>query len=291
MSNRFIGRLNNNNTVLVFGDSDEENLHEITNTFKFPNISEEKTIQFEIGKGLASDEWFYLELDDEEQEQMNDSYLSVATSSTGYNKITPDEYDKLSCFYLISENKKDIIFNRITRKFCIESKTFIKIDIGGPIITKSKNSIEFNSFVDAFWNNDNKTLYFKKFKTIKPLFDGIEKYYRSATSEEVQQFLNNDFFTVSTDFKAAKVGSRALRNIAIIIDEENIEFSKKEVRSAYTNYANTFEEYGVTIDNGKFKITTPADLTKVISVLQQRLYKAPITGEDRVADHTKKIGA
>jgi hypothetical protein len=289
MSNRFIGRLDNNNTVLVFADSDKKHLSKITNIFTFPAIADEKSRTFEVGKGLAKDEWFYINLSASEKKEMIDSYQSVANSSTGFNKISLNDYKKLTCLYLINQNKKDIIFNRISAKYFIEAKTFLKIDVNGPEVTKPSNIVEFTANVDAYWHEESSNLYFKNFSVIKPLFEGIEKFYRSASKQETEQFLKNDFFNIQKDFRQDKVGSRALSNIAMILDDKKIDFTDVKVRNKYTKYAKKFSEYGINIVNGKFDLSTPADLTKVINILQQRLYKAEVTGESRVADHSEAL--
>lgn len=289
MSNRFIGRLNNNNTVLIFAESDKKYLSTITEVFKFPIVSDEKKRTFEVGKGLAKDEWFYINLSVSEKKEMIDSYQVVANSSTGFNKISLNDYKDLNCLYLINKNKKDIIFNRISSKYFIEAKTFLKIDVNGPGVTSPGNVVEFSAKVDAYWHEESSNLYFKNFSVIKPLFEGIEKFYRSASTKETEQFLKNDFFSIQKCFRQEKIGSRALSNIAMILDDKKIDFTNVEVRNKYTKYSMRFSEYGIKIVDGKFDLSTPSDLTKVITILQQRLYKAEVTGESRVADHSEAL--
>lgn len=289
MSNRFVGRLDNNNTVLVFAESDKKHLSKITNVFKFPVIADEKSRTFEVGKGLAKDEWFYINLSVSEKKEMIDPYQVVANSSTGFNKISLSDYKDLNCLYLINKNKKDMIFNRISSKYFIEAKTFLKIDVNGPGVTSPGNVVEFSAKVDAYWHEESSNLYFKNFSVIKPLFEGIEKFYRSASTKETEQFLKNDFFSIQKSFRKEKIGSRALSNIAMILDDNKIDFTNVKVRNKYTKYSMKFSEYGIKIVNGKFDLSTPSDLTKVITILQQRLYKAEVTGESRVADHSEAL--
>ncbi len=95
---------------------------------------------------------------------------------------------------------------------------------------------------------------------------------------------------VSAAFNKSKLGERALHNIAIILDSKEIDFSDVDVRKSYITYANEFKAFDVSIENGQFKVEKASDLTKIMSVLQERLYVAPITKEKRVASSTSPIG-
>lgn len=291
MTETFIGRMKDGSSAIFFGDSDSS-LKTISEMFKFPKIEDCQEREFQIDYALGNDEWFFISLNEDERKEMIDGYLLVASSSADWNKVTPDQYNKLLTLYLIHEKDKvkNIIFNRIFDRFCIQSKTIINIDISGPKIKTETNSIEFNHSVDAFWDSVKNKLYFKKYSTIKPLFIGIEKYYRSATKEEVESFLENNFFLVSEAFNKSKLGERALHNIAIILDSKEIDFSDEEVRKSYITYANDFKAFEVSIENDQFKVEKPSDLTKILTVLQERLYVSPVTKEKRVASSTLPVG-
>lgn len=298
MTVNFIGRMKDKSNAIVFGDLDSSpNI--ISEMFKFPQIEDSQEKEFQVDYTLSSDEWFFISLNETERKEMIDSYLLVASSSADCNKITPNQYNKLLTLYLIREKDnvddekdkiRDIIFNRIFDRFCIQSKTFLKMDISGPSVNEVTNFVEFNHSVDAFWDNVKNKLYFKKYSTIKPLFPGIEKYYRSATKEEVESFLENDFFLISDTFNKSKLGERALHNIAIILDSNEIDFLDKDVRESYVTYANDFKAFDVSVENSQFKVNKASDLTKIISILQERLYVSPVTKEKRVASSTSPIG-
>ena len=291
MTINFIGRMKDGSSAIFFGNSDS-NLEKISNMFKFPKIEYYQEKKYQIDYALDNDEWFFISLNEDERKEMIDGYLLVASSSADCNKVTPDQYNELLTLYLIREKDKvrDIIFNRIFDRFCIQSKTIINIDISGPKVYSETNSIEFNHSVDAFWDSIKNKLYFKKYSTIKPLFSGIEKYYRSATKEEVESFLENNFFLVSEVFNKSKIGERALHNIAIILDSKEIDFSDKEVLKSYITYANDFKAFDVSIENDQFKVEKASDLTKILTVLQERLYVSPVTKEKRVASSTSPVG-
>jgi len=165
MTRNFIGRLKDGSSVIFFGNS-ETGLTEVAELFQFPTVEREK--EFQTDYSLDSDEWFFITLNANEKREMIDGYLSVASSSTDYNKVTPDQYDRLHALYLVRENDenvRDIIFNRIFDRYCIQSKTFFDFDVTGPKVSSKTNLVEFNSSVDAFWNDAENKLYFKKYST------------------------------------------------------------------------------------------------------------------------------
>lgn len=288
---KFVGRLKNGNSVLIFSES-SKNLILIENEFNFPSISLEK--EFQPDYTLDTSEWFYVHLNDEDKAQMIGPYLPAAISTADANNIVSNQYKELTTLYLVSNDNQEklkIIFNRVFDKFHIESKTFLKfINSNEATVTKEKDVIEFNNSIDAYWDGGTSKLYFKSYSTIKPLFKGLEKFYRIATSEEVGSFINSEFFKVEKSFKSETLGERALKHIASIIDAKSINLSDLTIRTKYNEYAKGYSESGFSIsDDGKFILTKTSDLTHVINLLQEKYYTSQITNEKRVANSTSKI--
>lgn len=290
---KFVGRLKDGNSVLIFSESNR-NLALIENGFSFPVIDTNAEKKFQPDYKLAEDEWFYVEINAEDKALMMAPYLPTVDSTADVNNIVSSQYKELAVLYLASKDsvgKAKIIFNRIFNKFYITSKIFLKfIDSGEAAVSTEENVVEFNSNVDAYWDDVTSKLYFKSYSTIKPLFKGIDKFYRSATSEEVASFVNSDFFKVEESFKSEKLGERALKHIAGIIDEKSIDLSDVAVRKKYSEYAKSYSESGFSIaEDGKFILTKVSDLTHVINLLQERYYTSQITNEKRVAHSTSNI--
>ena len=182
----------------------------------------------------------------------------------------------------------EIKFNRIFPRLCIASKTLIGFSTGEAKVSTELNSVEFTGTVDAYW--DGEKLYFKKYSTVKPLFAGLADVYREATAEEVHEFLDATFFVLDDGFKRDKIGERARKNIASILDAGEIDLNCDVTRSVYNDYANDYPELEFNIESdGKFRIINISDLTIVVSVLQERLYTSPITHEKRVASSTMTV--
>ena len=287
---KFVGRLKNGNSVLIFSEEDG-NLAVIEDGFCFPVISLEK--EFQLDYTLDTNEWFYVNLDGEEKAQMIAHYLMALDSSADTNNVVNGQYSELIALYLINrdlDGKLGIIFNRIFDKYYIVSKTFLKFSLNEACVSKEEDVVEFNNRVDAYWDDVTSKLYFKNYSFIKPLFKGIEKFYRCATTEEVNAFVDSEFFQFEDSFKRDKLGERALKHIAEIIDQQAIDLNDVAIRVLYNEYANGYSESGFLIsNNGKFILTKTTDLTNVINLLQEKYYTSQITREKRVAYSTSKI--
>ena len=294
---KFFGRLKDGKSVLIFSESNE-NLPLVENEFIFPAISADAEKEFQPDYKLVDGEWFYVNINANDKAQMIAPYLASAESTVDVNNIKSGQYKELAALYLVScttpndsNGKTKIIFNRIFNKFYIASKMYLKfINSGEAAVSAEKNVVEFNGSVDAYWDDATSKLYFKSYLTIKPLFKGISKFYRIATSEEVASFVNGEFFKVAEGFRIESLGERARKYIADIIDEKLIDFTDTEIRKEYNKYAVDYPEAGLAIDaDGKFILNNASDLTHAINFLQEKYYTSSITHQKRVAHSTSNI--
>jgi hypothetical protein len=86
-----------------------------------------------------------------------------------------------------------------------------------PVLEEEKPIIVLNSNPDAYYNKTTDILYFRDLSKIKPIFNGIENLFREATNSEVQEFLNNDFISLSEGYSPEFVGTMNWRNIYTVI--------------------------------------------------------------------------
>ncbi len=289
MTKILFGKLKDETIVSIFTESSSE-LTDIESEFIQPDISNSR--EFQLDYTLDADEWFYIEPSSELHDTMIKPYLNYVDSTVDTNPISGDQYKTLISIYLVSKenisDKYKILFNRIFNKYCIIQKKIISFNTSKPELKKESKSVEFTGDVDAYW--DGEKLFFKKYSTIKPMFKGIESLYREASSEEVNNFLETDFFVIDEAFKINTIGERARKNIASILDSRQIDFTCARTRKQYNDYAKEYNELNFQIqDDGKFKITKAVDLTHIINILQERLYTSPITREKRVAHNTTSV--
>lgn len=288
MIKRFMAKLKDNDHVIVF-DQQNNNLQKVERLYQLPQIENE--IEFDPDHKLENDEWYFVALSGEQKNTMINPYFEILDNSAEFNQMVQGQYSQIAVFYLCSKTTtttaEQVIFTKVTSKHQIRSRNWIEWE-DGPELKKQTKTVDFTAKVDALWNGTK--LYFRSFSTIKSLFPGIEEFYRTATEDEKNTFLQKEFFECTQDISKIKVGERNLRRIAAIIDDENIDLSNHETRSKYVDYANQFQEYDFKInDTGQFQLANNKDISDVLKVLEQNLYIAPVTGEKREAGYSKKI--
>ena len=294
---KLFGRLKDGTVTTVFTESSND-LQDIEEIFNAPDVSNTKA--FDIDIALASDEWFCITPDEEQRESMIAPYLESTESTVDLNPLSGNQYNSINCFYLASKDDTgddtgddtpiQIIFNRVYPKYCVISKKFFSFDTSTPALKTETKSVEFSGIVDAYW--DGTKLYFKRYSAVKPLFSGLEDLYRQASMTEVLEFLNNDFFFIESSFNLNKIGERARKNIAALLDAGQIDLTDADTRTQYNEYAREYNELDFNIqEDGKFTLTKPVDLSNVINILMERLYTSPITHEKRVAHGTTAVAA
>lgn len=285
MTKKIIARLQDGNFCTIF-NGDSKDFSSIERAYQIPELPVEKVFLFDPEKKLESDEWFYVEPNHEQKSELISPYIETLTNISSVNPIRQEDYQNIRAVCLVEngENEK-IIITRVFPKFYTMSKTIFKWE-DGPKLEKQSYSVDFTGAIDAYWIKSK--LYFKSYSSIKPIFDGLENFYRIATEEEKNDFLQKDFFSCTNS--EIKIGHRNLKKIASVID--SIDWNSATVRQKYINYANQYPNIGVQIsDDGKMKIESNPDITKILSVLEERIYTTPITEEKREANSVTKLNS
>ncbi len=274
MQEKILAKLQNNTFVKLF-NTDSENFNVIKNIYSKPDLIDEKIFEFDPDKKLESDEWFFVEFTQEQKEKAITPFFSLFDSSVSGNNIEKEDYPDVTAIFLWKKDSREeeIFLTRIFPRFYTVKKTLITWNREAQLENKSA-SIDFNWILDAYW--DWEKLYFQSYADIKPLFEGIEDFYRVATEEEKNDFLEKDFFE-SEDITKVKAWKRNLRKIAFIL--EQIDWDNQEIRKQYIDYAKQYPNVWVKLSETEDKmiIDNNKDLTWVLAILEERIYKTPIT--------------
>lgn len=230
--------------------------------FSVPHI--EKKLEFNTEINLELDEWFFIKFTNEEDDEIMKNYR---LNTTEMNKI--NDFKNIDVIYKRINN--EIIFQKITPKKKINKKLFLGID---KIINIVENSIEISEEVDAYYND--KTLYFKNFIKIKNLFKGIEKFYRVATEEEIKNFFEMSICDIK---ETINFGERNKKLLALINDDDKIEFSDKNFQKKLVDYSKKFPELNLKIERNQFIINDSKELGKFLKLILGRYSFNPITKE------------
>jgi hypothetical protein len=287
MNRKIVARLDTGNFVVVFNSSNPGFL-KVEESYSEPILTAENVFEFNPDRKIHKDDWQYIQMNDNQKGTIIQPYIDTISSSESTNPITGDDYSKIEAICLVEKssdsNEGKIFLTRIFPRYYMMSKKYFKWNDGPDLITEA-GSVDFPGALDAYW--DGQKLFFKSYGQIKSVFPGIEIFYRTATEEEKDRFLTSDIFECES---AVSVKERNLKKIAGIIDKPPFDLNDKAVQTKLLTYAKEFPEVTLNItEEGKFKITSNKDLTSVLNLLEERVYKTPITAENREAHSVTKL--
>ena len=210
--------------------------------------------------------------------------LKHELSTTDYNEYKA-EYDKQ---ILINVEGDIYYFQRITTA-SLKPKRFLRVLPDGNMYDFSEKGSTITIFdhADAIYSKDTDVLYFLKFDNIKAIFLGIIALYRDATKREISDFLSQDFIQTAEGFNGDSVQVNNRKRIAALRDKYNAYNNSQ--RNDLKKYIQGYD-LGLRFEDGKFLISSDADLKKLIYGIDQRYYTTPIDNEKRIANSVINIG-
>lgn len=250
-----------------------------------PMIEPENRIKFNPEIKLEHEEWFYIEIDDVHISMVKE-YEDKFSNTAGLNDVTEEEFSQIDLIFRKVEND-GLVFQKITKSRRMVDKSILKWipNIGKPERTIIENGIELKSENDAYFDGTDK-LYFKNFRTIHNLFNGIDDYYRIASQAEVDEFKEFKLVSFVSDFEIKTNNLKmlaVLKDYAIDLDDINI---KSKLLRTYEEYPN--QEFELD-ENNNFKIDSNKKLTSLLKLALGRLYTNPITQDKMEANYAKKL--
>jgi len=238
-----------------------------------PNLANPQSYSSEYK--LEDDEWFML--DNFLSRNYTNGLIEETFNGTTFNQIATDKYEDIK--YLCSKQNNLYLFQKMSTTQLLSKKWFKITD--SPTLQTDKPIIVINEWIDAIYDKDSDTLYFKEIAKIKQMFKGIEALYRTATQEEVNSFLGKGFISLGTDFTSDSVKTANRKRIAMAIDTLN-SFTDSEVTQVVT-YTKSYCP-DVPTDGDKFVIETEDHLKLVLFGIEQRYYTTLIHPEKRLAN-------
>lgn len=238
-----------------------------------------ESIEFDSNYKLDADEWFIIKNFSETEYFIGECKEDFSTASL--NQINNDDYGNICAVAIFQNNKK--YFLRITPSFFINKKTILDYS-GEPKIIEHRKQIELKEESDAVYDVEEDILYFRDIGKIKAIFPSIEKLYREATQQEVDEFMQNDFIQ-HPDMPSDEIGSLNRKRIANLTEKySHLNDDKKQ---KLIDYAKQYS--GLTIENNQFVINTETELKNLLYAMDQRYYYADIYEESRVANSVRVI--
>lgn len=225
------------------------------------------TEDYSPGYNLDPEEWF--KLDNFLARGYENGLIENTFSGTTFNQITTDKYKDIK--YLCCKQNNLYLFQKMSMNQLLSKKWFRITD--SPLLQRDKPIIVINEWIDAVYNKDNDTLYFKDIVKIKEMFKKIEDLYRIASQVEVNRFLDMDFISLGTDFTSDSVKVANRRRIAIALKTLN-NFNAGEVIEIF-EYTKSYCTSIFTKDD-TFVIDTEEHLKLVLFGIEQRYYTTSI---------------
>ena len=250
-----------------------------------PEIDSENSREFNPEIKLENEDWFYIEIDDDHRTMISE-YSDQFSNTVSLNDVAESEFSKIDLIFQKGEND-DLVFQKITKSKRMVEKSILRWipNIGKPERTIIKNGIELKSEIDAYFDGNDK-LYFKSFKTIRSLFNGIDDYYRIASQAEVDEFKEFNLVHFVSDFEIKNNNLKmlaVLKDYDINLDDTNIKHTLLETYGGYPHQEFELDE------NDIFQIDSNKKLTSFLKLALGRLYTNPITNDKMEANYAKKL--
>ena len=203
-------------------------------------------------------------------------------NSVEFSKMNLSEFNKID--YICSVEGDNLFFQKVFPSQLVVKKRLFHL--GDDFKYEPNNvSLVINKYPDAIYSKTSDKLFFKKLESIITIFKGIDILYRESTSEEVEEFISNDFISNKDRIKVEDIGRPMRKKMAIAIKVLS-GFSQEE-KIQVLEY--TKKKSGLHLDNGNFVVSNEKDLEKLLLGIQERYYETPVSKEQRVANSIIKI--
>ena len=243
-----------------------------------------ETIPYEPDHLLDEDSWFSVS-DFKEQEYCLD-ILKGEFISVEYNQISEDKVSDIK--YLCSYEGGNFLFQKISPSMFLRNRKFL--EFGEDVkYEDSKEMIVIKDNPDAIYIVDDDVLIFKNLSTISSMFKGIDLLYKEATTEEVQEFLNEPFLEVSDNFDVEKVSVHNRKRIGLA--QNTLQALNDEEKDSIVEYIKEYcaEKVPYDEEKGAFSVSNDKDLKLIIYGIEQRFYTTPLKPERRLANSILKL--
>jgi hypothetical protein len=239
-------------------------------------------VEYEVDHNLDEDSWFAI-TEFSEKDYCID-FLTRRFVSADYRQLPQASYTNID--FLCAYQSGVYYFQKISSKQLIQRKWFnISAD---PTLHDNTPIIVIDEYADAIYVNNEDTLYFKNLASISSIFKGIDILYREATQQETEEFLENDFISLTNDYSAQKVKKANRKRIAMA-KETIARFTPDEKQDIFRYIREYCEELVFDENETNFTVSNEEDLKKLLYGIEQRYYTTRIGGERRLANSVSPV--
>lgn len=232
---------------------------------------------------LDDGEWFHL--NEFSRTAFSNALTSGPVNTTDFNQISAGKFNDIKYFCFVQGGFR--IFQKAFPSQFIQRNWLTISD--EPELKSGQKIVILNDVIDAVYDQQNDRLYFKEIARIKTIFKGIDVLYREATQVEVNEFLQQDFISLTNGYGGQNVKIPNRKLIALAMD--TLENFTHQDRATIFEYIKGYCEGIPVINDSTFQIGDEAQLRSVLLGIEQRYYTTPLGNEKRLANSVISIGA
>lgn len=270
------------NTLLFADDAKRD---EVLTLFVDPHLDMKK-IAYDGKSALANDECYEVSLSQNSREAIDSQFVTLWSQVSGLSDYDPADHDGTAMRAMYSFDGKKLIFKRISKSQQLHDSKIISLD-GEPTITPLINVMAIDDKVDAVYDTQTHKFYFTDFQAAKAVFGTLEVYYRSATQNEVDEWLDPSLFDIDSQFDTFAISVPNRKKMMFATEELKIDLTDAETVERISSSAALHAPKMLFI-NGKFNIKKNADITEALTVITGSYYQNSITGDLMIAGSSKK---
>ncbi len=282
IENKIIVGVTSKKTGKIQINNKQDFINGFSNSFNVSDIDSSLEVDFktEVFNGIQRDEWYYIELSDDDIVELDNKIKEPRTL------LTTDESKSLShiLYYTLDNSTSNRVnIEYITKKnigthFILESKSGNKYKYLEP----NKDNLQISGVVRIKYYKDEIKIYFKKHSDLKGFFD-ISNAYEKATEKEVNDFKDYAIVNFTKDFT---VGDRNKHKIKMILDEKATYLTDSSKKTALKAYAEKYE-LKIFNDDDILDVESNKQLADVVDLLLENFNEDPIS-HDPIRIQSKK---
>lgn len=261
--------------------------------FKLPQIKPENVKEFDVKQGKLSElEWFKIDLIGDDL-NIAQPWIDAACEKIDHERISDLDISQVKGMAIVETTglprESRIIAGCVGSSLRFDRKTLVEFGVNGVKVEERTKGYEIPEQVHAIFENGK--LFFKGFNYFSALFSGVDKFFREATDEDVNNFCNSPMFIFGEEFDPNLIGKKQRKQIALTLPIMP-DFNDDEVRGQFAKYAVDYlpsEDTERIIKGDRFSIDSPADLAYVFHVIYADYFTNEITGEKMISKRSEKL--
>lgn len=155
---------------------------------------------------------------------------------------------------------------------------------GETFTTLEEPALVIGDRIDAILERN--SIKFKKFSTIKQIFD-LSDIYREASDQDIRQFFATGSVHINNIDAFCSIANTTARKLLFSVSRSGILDQVDAIQIREIGQAMDVE---ISIEGGKVSLPEGRDLVKVLKFLDHSIYRSPLTNDRWMANSRRRIG-